>query len=43
MIKKGEHGWEKFVPFKVQEAIKHHNLFDYPYKEKQKVSVPESQ
>src|SRR5688572_7262261 len=33
MIRKGEHGWEKFVPFKVQEAIKHHNLFDYPYKE----------
>jgi hypothetical protein len=36
MIKKGEHGWEKFVPYKVQEAIKKHNLFDYPYVEDQK-------
>ena len=31
MIKKGEKGWEKFVPFKVQEAIKEHGLFDYPF------------
>jgi hypothetical protein len=30
MIKKGEAGWEKFVPHKVQEAIKEHGLFDYP-------------
>lgn len=29
MIKKGDDGWEKFVPRKVQEAIKDHNLFDY--------------
>jgi hypothetical protein len=29
MIKKGDEGWEKFVPRKVQEAIKDHNLFDY--------------
>ncbi|MFZ6011892.1 MAG: TonB-dependent receptor [Bacteroidota bacterium] len=31
MIKKGEPGWEKFVPHKVEEAIKEHGLFDYPY------------
>lgn len=31
MIKKGEQGWEKFVPHKVQEAIKEHGLFDYPF------------
>ncbi len=30
MIKKGEPGWEKFVPHKVEEAIKQHGLFDYP-------------
>lgn len=29
MIRKGESGWEKFVPFKVSEAIKKHGLFDY--------------
>lgn len=29
MIKNGDEGWEKFVPRKVQEAIKDHNLFDY--------------
>jgi hypothetical protein len=29
MIRKGDQGWEKFVPRKVQEAIKDHNLFDY--------------
>jgi hypothetical protein len=29
MIRKGDEGWEKFVPRKVQEAIKDHNLFDY--------------
>jgi hypothetical protein len=31
MIRKGESGWEKFVPHKVEEAIKEHGLFDYPY------------
>jgi hypothetical protein len=31
MIKKGESGWEKFVPHKVEEAIKEHGLFDYPF------------
>jgi hypothetical protein len=30
MIKQGEPGWEKFVPSKVEEAIKEHGLFDYP-------------
>jgi len=30
MIKKGEPGWEKFVPHKVEEAIKELGLFDYP-------------
>jgi hypothetical protein len=30
MIRKGEAGWEKFVPHKVEEAIKKHGLFDYP-------------
>jgi hypothetical protein len=29
MIKKGEEGWEKFVPHKVEEAIKEQALFDY--------------
>jgi hypothetical protein len=29
MIKRGEAGWEKFVPHKVEEAIKEHRLFDY--------------
>jgi hypothetical protein len=36
MIKKGEHGWEKFVPHKVEEAIKELGLFDYPYKQETK-------
>lgn len=31
MIKKGETGWEKFVPHKVEEAIKEYGLFDYPF------------
>lgn len=31
MIKRGEPGWEKFVPSKVEEAIKEHGLFDYPH------------
>jgi hypothetical protein len=40
MIRKGEPGWEKFVPHKVEEAIKEHGLFDYPSKtEKQRESV----
>jgi hypothetical protein len=30
MIKKGEIGWEKYVPHKVSSAIKEHGLFDYP-------------
>ena len=30
MIRKGENGWEKFVPHKVEEAIKEFGLFDYP-------------
>ncbi len=30
MIKKGESGWEKFVPHKVEEAIKEYGLFDFP-------------
>ncbi len=30
MIRKREEGWEKFVPHKVEEAIKQHGLFDYP-------------
>jgi hypothetical protein len=29
MIRKGESGWEKFVPHKVEEAIKSLGLFDY--------------
>lgn len=33
MIRKGEPGWEKFVPHKVAEAIKDQGLFDYPMKE----------
>jgi hypothetical protein len=30
MIKQGEKGWERFVPHKVEEAIKKHGLFDHP-------------
>ncbi len=30
MIRKGEAGWEKYVPHKVEEAIKEQGLFDYP-------------
>lgn len=30
MIKAGEPGWEKYVPSKVEDAIKEHGLFDYP-------------
>lgn len=32
MIRKGEPGWEKFVPHKVEDAIKEFGLFDYPAK-----------
>jgi len=40
MIKRGEVGWEKFVPHKVEEAIKEHGLFDYPFQnERDKVAV----
>lgn len=38
MIRKGEHGWEKYVPHKVEEAIKEHGLFDYPYTQEAKVA-----
>jgi len=30
MIRSGEAGWERFVPSKVEEAIKEQGLFDYP-------------
>lgn len=33
MIKKGEMGWEKLVPHKVEAAIKEFGLFDYPHVE----------
>jgi hypothetical protein len=36
MIKKGQGGWEKFVPHKVEEAIKKHGLFDYPFSSESK-------
>ena len=40
MIRKGEAGWEKFVPHKVEEAIKDQGLFDYPFsKENPRVAV----
>lgn len=40
MIKKGESGWERFVPHKVEEAIKEFGLFDYPFKtENKQVSI----
>lgn len=39
MIRKGEPGWEKFVPHKVEEAIKEHGLFDYPYTNTQQVEA----
>ena len=38
MIRKGEHGWEKYVPHKVEEAIKEHGLFDYPYTTEPKIA-----
>ncbi|MFZ2904940.1 MAG: TonB-dependent receptor [Cyclobacteriaceae bacterium] len=39
MIRKGEVGWEKFVPHKVEEAIKEHGLFDYPFTSEKKQLV----
>lgn len=39
MIRKGEPGWEKCVPYKVQEAIKKHGLFDYPILNDPQVAV----
>lgn len=39
MIRKGEGGWEKFVPHKVEEAIKEYGLFDYPLANKVAASV----
>ena len=39
MVKKGESGWEKFVPHKVEEAIKEHGLFDYPLAPEKKLVV----
>ncbi|MBY0434899.1 MAG: TonB-dependent receptor [Cyclobacteriaceae bacterium] len=40
MIRKGDIGWEKFVPHKVEAAIKEHGLFDYPYqRDRQSVSA----
>ena len=35
MIRKGESGWEQFVPTKVSEAIKSNGLFDFPNTGKQ--------
>ncbi|MBP9927185.1 MAG: TonB-dependent receptor [Cyclobacteriaceae bacterium] len=37
MIRKGESGWEKFVPSKVEDAIEENGLFDYPRRK----SLPE--
>jgi hypothetical protein len=39
MIRKGEPGWEKFVPHKVEEAIKEQGLFDYPHTNTQQVEA----
>jgi hypothetical protein len=41
MIKKGENGWEQFVPHKVEEAIKQYGLFDYPHAQdaQQQISI----
>lgn len=39
LIKKGEAGWEKFVPHKVEEAIKKFGLFDYPVPGKESKAV----
>lgn len=42
MIRKGEPGWEKFVPHKVEEAIKEHGLFDYPYTAEKKQLISQT-
>jgi hypothetical protein len=42
MIRKGEPGWEKFVPHKVEEAIKEHGLFDYPFTSEKKQLLGET-
>jgi len=42
MIRKGESGWEKYVPHKVEEAIKEKGLFDYPIPVQQKAVSVES-
>lgn len=42
MIRKGEAGWEKFVPHKVEEAIKEQGLFDYPINGEVKSEVSQS-
>jgi hypothetical protein len=39
MIKKGEQGWEQFVPHKVEEAIKNHGLFDYITSDEKSISI----
>lgn len=31
MIRKGETGWERYVPHKVEEAVKERGLFDWPH------------
>jgi hypothetical protein len=42
MIRSGEPGWEKFVPSKVEEAIKEQGLFDYPIASKDALNIKES-
>jgi hypothetical protein len=42
MIRKGDPGWEKFVPHKVEEAIKEHGLFDYPFTSEKKQLLGET-
>jgi hypothetical protein len=39
MIRKGEPGWEKYVPHKVEEAIKEYGLFDYPFSEAKQINA----
>ncbi|KXK31202.1 MAG: hypothetical protein UZ12_BCD005000415 [Bacteroidetes bacterium OLB12] len=39
MIRKGEPGWEQFVPTKVSEAIKLNGYFDFPLQGKQSKEV----
>lgn len=40
MIRKGEEGWEKYVPHKVEDAIKEQGLFDYPINGKELKDSP---